>query len=152
MKRELSGRPRLRSPTLLTFYNKLIISSAEGKTLSKKECPGYDTKLHLMLRLLFWSTEAFEIPLLCHYFQVDFEPGCQFLVESSVLFKYIFDCQSYVLDKRKTLLTLVFIGLNEENGSREDCVSPVILNMKNVCLENQHSNTQLSLTIDIVRK
>ena len=34
------------------------------------ECPWYDTKLHLMLKLKFWSFGVCEIPFQCQYSQV----------------------------------------------------------------------------------
>ena len=33
-------------------------------------CTGYDTKIYLMIRLLFWSSGECEITLHCHYSQV----------------------------------------------------------------------------------
>ena len=34
------------------------------------KCPGYDIKLHLVVRLQSWSSRGFKVPLHCHYSQV----------------------------------------------------------------------------------
>ena len=48
-----------------------------GGSLQKSksiECPGYDTKLHLMVRLQSCSFEECGVPFHCHYSQVDSDP------------------------------------------------------------------------------
>ena len=39
------------------------------------EYPGYDTKLHLMVRLQSWSYVEFDVHFHCHYSQVHLDPG-----------------------------------------------------------------------------
>ena len=43
-------------------------SLQKGKTPlhKKKDCPGYDTKLYLMVRLLFWRSGKCGAPLHCY--------------------------------------------------------------------------------------
>ena len=38
------------------------------------ECPGYETKLHLMMRLQFWSFGGWGVLLHCHNSQVHSDP------------------------------------------------------------------------------
>ena len=45
-------------------FKMLIVSPTE------KECPRYNTELHLMVRLLLRSYGKSEVPLHCHYSQV----------------------------------------------------------------------------------
>ena len=40
----------------------------------KKECLGYDTKLHLMLRLHFWRSGEFGLPNNCYYSHIHSDP------------------------------------------------------------------------------
>ena len=47
---------------------------ADGKTPSKKGCPGYDTKLLLIVKLQFWSSGKWGVPIHRHYFQVHSNP------------------------------------------------------------------------------
>ena len=46
----------------------------EVKLPLANECSGYDTKLHLMVRLQSWSFGEYGVPLHCHYAQVHFDP------------------------------------------------------------------------------
>ena len=55
-------------------------SNAEGKTFSNKYS-GYDTKLHLMVRLQSCSFEV-RVPLYCHYSQIHSEPEWSYQLES----------------------------------------------------------------------
>ena len=43
-------------------------------TNNKKECPGYDIKLHLIVRLHFWSVGKRGVAIHCHYSLVYSEP------------------------------------------------------------------------------
>ena len=45
-------------------------SLLRSKTLPQKRYPGYSTKLHLIVRFLFWSFRECRVPLHCHYSQV----------------------------------------------------------------------------------
>ena len=38
--------------------------------------PGYDPKLHLMVRLHFWRSGEYGVHLHCHYFKVQSYPIC----------------------------------------------------------------------------
>ena len=46
-----------------------------SKTSLKKGCPGYDTKLHLMVRLQFWRSKECGVFCHCHYFTVHSDTG-----------------------------------------------------------------------------
>ena len=49
--------------------------SLRGKTpLHQKEYSRYDTKLHLMVRLQFWRSRMYGVPLHCYYSQVHSDP------------------------------------------------------------------------------
>ena len=37
------------------------------------DCPGYNTKLHLMVRIQFWNLGECRVPLHCHYSHVNFD-------------------------------------------------------------------------------
>ena len=64
------------------------------------EYPWYDTKLHLMVRLKFWSFEEYGVPPRhYHYSQVHFCSGSMFL-GSHQWVKYIF-WKLLILDKYK---------------------------------------------------
>ena len=53
---------------LLGLKKTLTVSPVEGgKNPSSQKCPGYDTNLHLMVRLQFWRSEEYGVPLHCHY-------------------------------------------------------------------------------------
>ena len=45
----------------------------------QKRCPGYDSKLHLMVRLYFWSSGECGVPFHCHYSQVYSDLLCYYL-------------------------------------------------------------------------
>ena len=56
-------------------------SLQNGKTpLQLNKYPGYDTKLHLMVRLQSLSFEKYEVSLHCHYSQVHSDPRVVVLV------------------------------------------------------------------------
>ena len=46
------------------------ISCRDVRPPFSKGCPGYDTKLHLMVRLQFWRFGECGVPLNCLYFPV----------------------------------------------------------------------------------
>ena len=50
------------------------INCREIRPASKIKCSGYDTKLHLMVRLQFWRSGEYRVPLHCHYFQAHSDP------------------------------------------------------------------------------
>ena len=40
----------------------------------KKECPGYNTKLHLVVRFQLWRSGECRVCIHCHYSQIHSEP------------------------------------------------------------------------------
>ena len=53
----------------------------------QRGCPGYDTELHLMVRLQFWSTEECWVLPHCHYLQAHTDNGqIQLLKNYFILF------------------------------------------------------------------
>ena len=51
-----------------------------GKITQKKRCPGYDTKLHLVVRFQFWWYKFCEVLLHCHYSQENSDPERLYLL------------------------------------------------------------------------
>ena len=46
----------------------------EVRHTPKNRLPGHNTKLHLVVRLQFWSSEQREVPIYCHHSQVHSDP------------------------------------------------------------------------------
>ena len=63
---------------LVTLYELLIQSRSENQSAGVVKCvdciSGYDTKLHLIVRVLFGSFEECGVSLYCHYSQVYSDP------------------------------------------------------------------------------
>ena len=62
-------------------------SKKKKKKKKKKKCPVYDTKLHLMVKLQFWRSVEFGVPLHCHYALIHFDLEWQYLLGSYLFVK-----------------------------------------------------------------
>ena len=71
------------------IYNILTGSLAEKEGSPKVWCLRYDTKLHLMVRLLFWRSGEYGVTLHCHYTQVHPNLEWLYLFRSHLGVKFI---------------------------------------------------------------
>ena len=79
-----------KKPISCCSFNTLTRFLAERQDSPQKGCPEYDTKLHLMVKLYFWSSEERVVALHCHYSQFHSDPEWLHLLESHQWFKYIY--------------------------------------------------------------
>ena len=49
---------------------------------TKRACPGYDIKLHLIMRIQFWRSWEYGVLLRCHYSHVHSDPDRYYLIGS----------------------------------------------------------------------
>ena len=69
---------------LFTIYQSAVLAGLEYADFfpfryviplpHEKECPGYDTKLHLILKLQFWRSRECGVALHCYYSKVHSDP------------------------------------------------------------------------------
>ena len=84
MVQDLPYLPSLNSVLSMRLRICRLFLLLRGESPHPKRFPVNDTKLYLMVRVYFWSSDEYDVPLHCHFFQVYSGPKWYYRLGSSL--------------------------------------------------------------------